>query len=113
MPRRHSKPILAAVIAATVAASSPALAADAAQCEYAARQWAASVPHMSHRVKVPVWIIVGTLVGGPRAGLWMGVLASNAESPRERRMIASYTQWCMAGSVGEPPGIPPRWLELF
>lgn len=113
MPRRHSKPILAAVIAATVAASSPALAADAAQCEYAARQWAASVPHMSHRVKVPVWIIVGTLVGGPRAGLWMGVLASNAESPRERWMIRRYTVWCEGGFVGEAPRVPPAIVELF
>ena len=109
MSRRHSKPILAAIVAALLT-STPALAADAAQCEYAARQWAASVPHMSHRVKVPLWIIVGTLVGRPG---WFGVLAANAESPRERRMIASYSDWCMGGSVGEPPTVPPRWLELF
>lgn len=109
MAQRHLTAILAAAIAAA-ALPSHSLAADAAQCEYAARQWAASVPHMSHRVKVPLWTIVGALVGRPG---WFAVLAANAESPRERRMIASYTDWCMGGSVGAAPAVPPRWLELF
>ena len=108
MATRH----LATILAATIAASFPAhsFAADAAQCEYEARRFAASVPHMSPRLKIPIWTIVGAIVGRPG---WFAVLAANAESPRERRMIASYTDWCMAGSVGEPPTIPPRWLEVF
>jgi len=108
MARRHIATIIAAAIAASFPASS--FAADAAQCEYDARQFAASVWHMDARLKVPIWTAVGALVGRPG---WFAVLAANAESPRERRMIASYTDWCMAGSVGDPPRIPPRWLELF
>lgn len=108
MARRYLTAILAAAIAASFPASS--FAADAAQCQYAAREWAASVPHMSHRVKVPLWTLVGVLAGRPG---WFAVLAANAESPRERRMIASYEEWCMGGFAGEHPSVPPRWLELF
>ena len=88
-------------------------AIDAAQCQYEARQWADSVWHINHRIKVPIWTAVGWLIAGPAVGAFAGILAANAESPRERRMIWAYEQWCYGGKVGEHPEIPPRWLELF
>lgn len=104
------KLIAAAIVGATLSTS--AAAADRAQCQYDARQWAATFWHVDSRLKVPVWAIVGTLAGGPRTGVWMAVLAANAESPRERRMILQYEAWCM-GERAEPPSTRGVWLEMF
>lgn len=111
MARRHRNRILPSVIAAlVVAASLPAQAADTPDCHAAAVEFAASVWHASPRLKIPVWTAIGVLIGRPG---WMAVLAANAESPRERRMIADYELWCRGGFVGESPRIGPAILELF
>lgn len=106
MAARH----IALSLSAAITAAIPAQAADTPDCHTAAVEFAASVWHASPRLKIPVWTVVGAIVGRPG---WFAVLAANAESPRERRMVASFTVWCMAGSVGDPPSVPPRWLELF
>lgn len=105
MARRHRTRILSAVIALTLAAT-PALA----DCRSEAEQWAASVWHLDPRLKVPVYAAIGWLVGRP--GLF-AVIAANAESPRERWMIRNYTSWCEGGYAGEPPRVPPAFIELF
>lgn len=105
MSRRHSKPILASVIAIALAAT-PALA----DCRTDAEAWAASVWHLDSRLKVPAYAALGWLVGRPAL---FAVIAANAESPRERWMIRNYTAWCEGGFVGEAPRVPPAIVELF
>lgn len=111
MARRHIATILA--VAMMALPSLPARAADPAQCQYEAREWAASVWHMDSRLKVPLWAGLATLIAGPRAGVYAAVLAANAESPRERWMIRRYETWCLGGYEGEPPRPGPLFLELF
>lgn len=103
MAKRH----LTAILAAAIAASSPAVAAD---CRTEAEAWAATVWHMDARLKVPVYAALGWLVGRPAL---FAVIAANAESPRERWMIRNYRAWCEGGFVGDPPRVPPAIVELF
>lgn len=101
-----------AAFTAAVITATPTFAVDLAHCEYEARVWAGTVWHMEARLKVPIWAGVGFLAGGPGVAAWMAVLAANAESPRERRMVQDYTAWCM-GWRSDPPVVPRRWLEVL
>lgn len=105
MSRRHSKPILAAIVAALLT-TAPALA----DCRDDAEAYAASVWHLDSRLKVPLYAGLGWLVGRPAL---FAVIAANAESPRERWMIRRYTSWCEGGFVGAGPRVPPAIVELF
>lgn len=106
MPRWHHALSLAAAIVAAV----PAQAADPPDCHTAAVEWAASVWHMTAQLKVPIYAGLGMIVGRP---IMFAVVAANAESPRERRMIADYEAWCAGGFAGEPPQPGRAILELF
>ena len=111
------KTLTLASLALTVALAVPAHAQPVnvatAVCIAEAEQWADSVWHMHTRLKVPLWSFVGFLVGGPGTAAWMGVLAANVDSPRERQMLWSYENWCLGGKVGPMPDVPRAFLELF
>jgi len=102
--------LITLILAASIMAASASLPAKAADCHAAAVEWAGTVWHMSPRLKVPIFATLGLFVGRP---VMFAVVAANAESPRERRMIADYTAWCDGGFIGDPPRVGPAILELF